>query len=339
MSEGRVKLDSEDDGNYFTSQNKNIKFVKTGCSLLDYVLGGGWAIGRFANIVGDSSTGKTLLAIEACANFARQYPKGKIYYRETELAFDYEYAHAIGMPIERVDFADNESYTTIEDYYNDLLQCVEEIKDRGVEGIYIVDSLDALSDKAEMNRKFEEDSYNTSRAKQMHKLFRMVNAKVAEANMCHLVISQEKDKLNAMMFGKKSTRSGGRALDFFASQILWLAHLGKVYKTREGIKRSIGINVKAKCEKNKIGLPFKECELEIKFGSGIDSLSADLNFLKEYNMLNRITSKKITEYKASIEDMSDEEYWQETARVGAISVECAREIDSLFMKGVRQKYR
>lgn len=337
MSE-RVKL-TEDETDYFATENKNYKFVKTGCGLLDYILGGGWVIGRFANIVGDSSCGKTLLAIEACANFVKQFPKGKIFYRETELAFDVDYASSLGMPIERVDFVDNSSFVTIEDYYNDLSLCVEEIKERGVEGLYIVDSLDGLSDEAEMKREFSEGSFGTERAKKMHKLFRMVNAKVSEAGMCHLVISQEKDKVGGLPFAKKSTRSGGRALDFFASQIIWLTYLGKHTIPRQGIKRTVGINVKAKCEKNKVSMPYKECEFMIRFGSGIDSFSASIDFLQENKMFDRVTNVGVTKYRNTVEAMSDEDFWKESERVDSIAIQCAREIDNIFLEGIRKKYR
>ena len=81
----RVRLEEEvevaEGGNYFSSPKTNIKFIKSGCKTLDCVLGGGWALGRIANIVGDKSTGKTLQAIEACATFAKDYPTGKIWYR------------------------------------------------------------------------------------------------------------------------------------------------------------------------------------------------------------------------------------------------------------------
>ena len=54
----------------------------SGSDLLDLALGGGFPWGKVVNIVGDKSTGKTLLAIEECANFAFNYPKAKIFYNE-----------------------------------------------------------------------------------------------------------------------------------------------------------------------------------------------------------------------------------------------------------------
>src|ERR1019366_3976564 len=89
-------------GNYFSSPKTGIEFISSGCHNLDLALGGGWAEGRVSNIVGDKSTGKSLLAIEACANFAIKYPKGTIRYREAEAAFDRPYAEALGMPVDHV---------------------------------------------------------------------------------------------------------------------------------------------------------------------------------------------------------------------------------------------
>jgi RecA/RadA recombinase len=108
-------------GDYFPPERRS--FIPTGCTLLDCVLGGGWVLGRVSNIVGDKSTGKTLLAIEACANFARTYPDGKIYYREAESAFDEGYARRLGLPADRVDFGPqgtDTAWRTIEKIFSDL---------------------------------------------------------------------------------------------------------------------------------------------------------------------------------------------------------------------------
>ena len=103
----RVKLNGsvkKQGGDYFPSLTAGVEYIPTGCSLLDCVLGGGWARRRISNIVGDKSVGKSLLAIEACANFAQLEPKGKIFYREAEAAFDEPYAEGLGLPLKRVDF-------------------------------------------------------------------------------------------------------------------------------------------------------------------------------------------------------------------------------------------
>src|ERR1700679_1727393 len=92
---------------YFVGEKPSIKFVPSGCAVLDCVLGGGWALGRIGNVVGDRSTAKTALATEALINFLLKYPKGAAAYREIEAAFDRNYAEAMGLPIEKIDFGDD----------------------------------------------------------------------------------------------------------------------------------------------------------------------------------------------------------------------------------------
>ena len=111
-------------GNYFLAPKTDVAFVSSGCHLLNLALGGGWAENRIANIVGDKSSGKTLLAIEACSNFAIKHKKGKIRYRECEAAFSNDYARAIGMPVERVDFG-ADPIDTVEDLFEDLTKVIE----------------------------------------------------------------------------------------------------------------------------------------------------------------------------------------------------------------------
>jgi len=92
------------------------KTFSSGCTLLDCALGGGWAENRVANIVGDKSTGKTLLAIEAAANFHDKYPGSPIFYYEAEAAFDERYAAELGFPVESV-HRPYKYIDTVEDFY------------------------------------------------------------------------------------------------------------------------------------------------------------------------------------------------------------------------------
>lgn len=301
---------------YFASMDKEgIEFVSAGAAVIDCMLGGGWALARVANIVGDRSAGKTLLAIEACANFHMKFPADLIRYAETEHAFDEAYAEALGMPTQAIEFAlksprkkkpkkedararsraeviaeeskaVNEEpagkpapLRTIEDWYEDMSEFVGRCKKTpGKRGLYVLDSLDALSDDAELDRDMDEASFGASKAKKLGELFRRVIADMDEANVLLIVVSQLKDKIG-VMFGEKQTRTGGRALDYYASHIVWLAEIGKIYKTIGGIKRAIGVNVKARVKKNKVGLPFRDCEYPILFGYGVDDLTANVEWL------------------------------------------------------------
>src|SRR5262245_16524095 len=264
-------------GAYFTSPNTNIQFIPSGCQLLDLSLGGGWAESRIFNIVGDKSTGKTLLCIEAAANFTLKYPKGRIKYRESEQAFDENYAAALGMPLDRVDFGDK-PLETVEDMFEDLHTVIKRKSPHPI--LYMCDSLDALSDRAEMDRDIDEGSYGAQKAKKMSELFRRLVRGLSGTNVTVGIVSQVRDRIGAM-YGRKVSRSGGRALDFYASQIVYLVHLGAVNKTVSGVKRATGIRVKAHVDKNKVSLPLRGCEFNIQFGYGVDDALASLRWLQE----------------------------------------------------------
>lgn len=271
---------------YFASAAKNgIDFIRSGSAVMDAMLGGGWALGRVANIVGDRSAGKTLLAIEACANFHADYPEGLIRYAESESAFDEAYAENLGMPVAAVDFGrkneerkEDEPMRTVEDWYRSCDAFLKRCEKEKVPGLYIIDSFDALSDEAEMEREIDKGSFGQGKAKKSGELFRKLIDRFEASRVALIVVSQIRDKLN-VTFGETKTRSGGRALDFYATHIVWLAEIGKIKKTVKGIERPIGVNVRARCKKNKVGLPFREVDYPILFGYGVDDLTANVEWL------------------------------------------------------------
>ena len=285
----RVTLEPKSNKNYYFTnlQKSGIAFVESGCKLLDCVLGGGWPLGRISNVVGNKSSGKTLLAIEACTNFNKRYPDGKIYYLEAEAAFDQDYANALGMPVDAIEFTETEN--TIEALFEELEITIAAHKKSGEPGLFVVDSLDALSDRAELNRKIDEGSYGGNKPKKLSELFRRLTSDLEKTKIHLMVVSQIRDNIGVLV-GPKHTRAGGKALDFYASQVLWLTEIKKHSKTSKGIKRVIGIQVKALCKKNKVGLPYRECDFPILFGYGVDDTVAHLEFLNTTKMLDRVSN-------------------------------------------------
>jgi recombination protein RecA len=309
-------------GNYFVEDKREsleLNFFSSGSTILDCVLGGGWPLGRMSNVVGDKSTGKTLLAIEATVNFLKKYSEGKIYYHEAESAFDKEYARALQMPVDEIEFTtddmeDESNDGTIEFLYETLERIIPKHIDRP--GLVVVDSYDSLSTRKEQSRKIDKDSYGTEKAALSSQLFRRLNTKLARANIHLMIISQVRDNIG-VTFGKKHKRSGGKALDFYATQVLWLSDLGKIRKTVDKIDREIGVNIKAKCDKNKISLPYRQCELPILFGYGVDDVSACLNWLKEVGGLDRldISVKRIARVSEQVKRDKDVKMMRTISRV------------------------
>lgn len=304
MSRKRIgKAEEQEGGAYFNAPLSSIETFSSGCMLLDCVLGGGWAEGRMANIVGESGGGKSLLAIEASANFLRKHADGKVYYVETEQAFDPEYTASLGIPVDRINLRDD--LFTVEDVFRDLESKLAESSE-GPSTLYIIDSLDALSDEAEVRRDIAEGTYGANKAKQLSALFRKLHAKLGKAKITVIVISQVRDNIG-VTFGEKHTRSGGRALTFYCSQVLWLAYTGKIKQAVKGIENTIGVKIRAKTKKNRIGPPFRECDFNILFNYGVDDLQANIDFLlkvKQLDCLDGFEGLDVAKVKAKLRRMS-----------------------------------
>lgn len=284
------------------AQTADPRFFPSGSTLLDCILGGGWARNRTINIVGDKAVGKTLIAIEACANFARSFPKGKIRYNEAESAFDRGYSASIGMPASAVFVGDDLDVPmgseTVEAFHDDVAAFVD--KDNTSEKLYVLDSLDALSDEAEMGRETGKASYGTGKAKGVSEFFRKQNSRMVGANCSLIIVSQIRDNIG-VTFGETKKRSGGRALDFYASQIVWLSQIGKIERTISGEKVVVGTYVRVLCKKNKLGVAYKQADLHLHFNYGIDDEMSMISWLEDHNKQGQAQlGMSLTEFRQEI---------------------------------------
>ena len=264
-------------GQYF-GPPRSVALFSSGCCLLDCCLGGGW-VERIVNVVGDRSSGKTLLACEAAANYLRKYPKGKVWYREVEAAFDVDYITALGIPAGQFDMG--RDLLTVEDVFEDLEKQIK----KGRQGLYVIDSLDALSDRAEQKRDMDEGTYGAEKAKKLSQLFRRLVQGLGKSKIMVMVISQVRDKIG-VQFGERHTRAGGRALDFYASQVVMLSQIKTLKRDVDGVTRPVGVLIRAKVKKNKVGLPFREVDFPLLFGFGVEDVMAGAQWLKDVGRLD-----------------------------------------------------
>jgi recombination protein RecA len=281
-------------------KSKEVQFFSSGSTLLDLALGGGWALSRVFNIVGDRSTGKTLLAIEAFANFKQSFPKGRMRYAEAEAAFDDVFAEQLGFPQEVT--RPEELLHTVEEFRDDLYKFTKD----GGPSLYILDSLDSLTDEAEIKKweksmKKKEDpedetketgSYGVGKPKQMSQMFRLLTRDMNKLDCSLGIISQIRDNIG-VKFGEHHTRSGGKALDFYASQVLWLAQTQKLERTSKGQARAVGISVLGNVKKCKVGYPFRKVDFDIIFGYGVDDEMSMIDWLLEIKALEKEAAKDV----------------------------------------------
>jgi recombination protein RecA len=275
------------EGSTEMNTNKSVNFLPTGITLYDLMLGGGYPLGKIVNVVGDNSTGKTLLNLE-CLAFNKKLMKNKLkfFYDDAESGFSFDAKKMYGVDL----FRDNQKNSTkVEEFDYSLSKEIETLKKDGTL-LYILDSLDALSSQAESDRNderikamdddktYDKGTFAMERQKMLSEMFRLKSSKIGDKNVTVVIISQVRANIG-VMFGEKYTRTGGKALDFYASQAIWLA----VAKKKEKEGRVIGVRIKAKTKKNKVGTPFRDCFIDVLFDYGVDNVTSNLNFL--YDLL------------------------------------------------------
>lgn len=86
------------------------------------------------------------------------------------------------------------------------------------------------------------------------------------------------------MYGNPETTTGGKALSFYAAQRVRISKLsGTIVKD----KKEVGINVKAKVVKNKIGNPNNEVEFAILWGQGVDNSDQLVDLCEKTGVITR----------------------------------------------------
>lgn len=268
-----------------------IEKIPSGATLFDEVLGGGYPVGKIVNLVGDNSSGKTLFCCELIANARKIYGKKlKWRYDDCEAGFSFDTQKMYGFEVVPTDKKTgveiNEPSRTIEEFDLNLNKEIDALKSDEYL-IYIVDSLDALSSEdekefVEAKRKAIEEgketkgTYGMQKQKYLSTFFRTTAGKIKSANCLLVIVSQVRTRIS-MFPGPKYERTGGKALDFYAATIVWLSEAEKHFK----LDRATGITVKARTSKNKVGLPFRECFVDIIFDYGFDNIMSNLAYLND----------------------------------------------------------
>lgn len=265
----------------------------TGCKILDMVVGGakgvyGFPGGKFINIVGDKSSGKTFLSNEILAwayhNFDPK--KFKWVYDDCESGYSFDTESMYGFKIIPDDEEDIVRSTTVEEAFCNISNFCDSLK-KDQCGIYVLDSLDSLTsseqdERAEERLKafnndktFDKGSYGMGKQKYLsQEFFPQLCSKVQDKNILVIIVSQVRENVDMFSF-EKFTRSGGKAMDFYAHTVLWLATCQKIMKK----DRSIGVVVKAKVTKSKTPRPFRECFFSFLYDYGLDSTGSSVDYL------------------------------------------------------------
>ncbi|HPO06931.1 MAG TPA: recombinase RecA [Candidatus Pacearchaeota archaeon] len=241
----------------------DIDVIPTGCISLDMALGvGGIPRGRIVEIYGGESAGKTTLSLHILAEAQRK--GGTAAFVDAEHALDPMYAKRIGVNVDNLLISQPDSG-------EQALQIVETLMKSGQVDIIVVDSVAALTPRAEIDGEVGDQQIGLQ-ARLMSSALRKFSAVAAKTNTIVVFINQTRMKIG-VMWGNPETTPGGMALKFYASVRIELKRIGQLKHGEE----IIGNRVKAKIVKNKVAPPFKVVEYDIYYNEGISQFSDVIN--------------------------------------------------------------
>ena len=284
------------------SPDNPVEFLNSGSTTLNLALSGkgkdgGWGRGRIFNIVGDGSSGKTLLALEVAFCFFNKirrikssiFPKVKrftIYYDNGEGVMDFPVKKMYGKKFYKtVNWTRSPNFEAMCRRFIRLSTALK----KGEALIYIIDSWDSfqsakskeafmksVKDDEELKGDYDLLVQKYASRKFFPNICDKMDQNKVDATLC--IISQVRSKIG-VKFGKKQYRAGGKALDFYTHQVVWLREVERLQKKKHGESRVYAIKSHAKVERSKVAKPFRESEFIILYDYGLDNLSSMIDYL------------------------------------------------------------
>ena len=248
--------------------------VSTGSTLLDLAISGGrceqggLCRGIMVEVFGPPSTGKTAILAEVCAS--AQSKGGDVLFLDPEGRLDREYSKIYGMKID-----ENNYYCP--DTVEELFQIIQDWKPKSELAVLACDSLAALSTQMEMQ---DRDKMGMRRAKEFSEGLRKVCRLIARNGWILMCSNQIREG----EFGEFVP--GGKAISFYSSLRIRLSLEEKIVRkvvlpSKAKAQKVIGIRTHCQVKKNSLDDPFREADIFVIFGYGIDDIRGNLMYVKK----------------------------------------------------------
>ena len=218
-------------------------------------------------------THNTSLAIHACREV--QDMGRSAGYIDTEQAMDPDYMRALG-----VDLSPEKFVLSQADSAEMALSIMRRMLDCPDIGLIILDSIAALVPKARIDGEVG-DAVIALVARLMSAELPLIAQKAKKNKTLVIFINQYRSNIGFM--GAANTTPGGNAMKFYASQRIEICRMGN---KKEGDDVT-AIRSKVTVKKNKIAPPFKQAEISIAFGKGIDIMQEILDLSIEQGIIKK----------------------------------------------------
>lgn len=177
---------------------------------MNYCTFGGLPIGKLIEFSGAEHSGKTTTALDIIANYQEMEDARKVLYIDAENTLDVEWARKLGVRVEEIIMV-NPTVQSAEDIFQFILDAIESDEI----GLWVLDSLPALSTQQELDKDMTEKTY-AGISGPLTTFSRKAEKLMNQHNCTGIGINQIREDLNAGYAGATKT-PGGKAWKHFCS--------------------------------------------------------------------------------------------------------------------------
>ena len=268
---------------------------------------GAFRPGTIVNLIGDTSAGKSMLALTMLAVISndKRFDNYDLYYDDAEQTNEFDMDYLFGKNAVNRIILKNSVYA--EETGDELYAvCEKAEKKNGKPFIYFTDSWDVLRSKYEEKKEKvnigkrkrdqkEEGSYGDGKAAMLHKFCRLNVGRIKETKSLWVIVSQTKDNFGFDAIFNPKIVTGGNAIKFFPSHRVWLTIMGR----HRDKGREIGVTSKVKVVKNKFSGKRRNVVVPIYTDYGVDDIGSMVSFLNgDYGGTHWKTSTKKVDEKS-----------------------------------------
>ena len=256
------------------TEPRKIETVSTGILALDKALGGGIALGRYVELLGNPSSGKTTIVLSIMAQAQNKYPDKTVVYVDAEHALDTEWAVKLGIDLSRFDHVEP-------DLAEEALDIVEKYAASGQASIIAIDSVPALVPGVEAGGDIGDANIGIQARLMAQSMRRVGRLLYRDRITSVLLINQKRAQLQSRggFQGFEQTKAtGGMAVPYYMSTRLEVAKIGTLKEN----DKEVGQEVQVYAKKHKVLTgPGSRITFEIRNATGIDTAKELLNMALE----------------------------------------------------------